>query len=47
MVKRSMFDKNQSYTKSNYCENKETLPDGFTRGFEREIKNEVDRTPAN
>ena len=36
-----LFNKNQSYTKSNYCENKETLPDSFTREFEREIKNEV------
>ena len=26
-----LFDKNQSYTKSNYCENKETLPDSFRR----------------
>ena len=25
-----LFDKNQSYTKSNHCENKETLPDSFT-----------------
>ena len=29
------------YTESNYCENKETLPDSFTREFEIEIKNEV------
>ena len=36
-----LFDKNQSYTKSNYCENKETLPDSFTREFEREMKNEL------
>ena len=38
MVERPIFliDKNQSYTESNYCENKETLPDNFTRGFEIE-----------
>ena len=36
-----LFDKSQSYTKSNFCENKETLPDSFTREFERQIKNEV------
>ena len=36
-----LFDKNQSYTEGNYCENKETLRDSFTREFEREIKNEV------
>ena len=33
-----LFDKNQSCTKSNYCE---TLPDSFTREFERKMKNEV------
>ena len=31
-----LIDKNQSYTES-----KERLPDGFTREFESEIKNEV------
>ena len=36
-----LFDKNLSYTESNYCKNKETLPDCFTGEFEREIKNEV------
>ena len=36
-----LFNKNQSCTKSNYCENKETLPDRFAREFEREMKNEV------
>ena len=43
MVERPIFliDKNQSYTESSYCENKETLPDSFTRAFESEIKNEL------
>ena len=44
MVERTMFflfDKNQSYTESNYCENKEKLQDRLTREFEREIKNDV------
>ena len=36
-----LFDKNQSYIKSNHYENKETLPDSFTREFEREMENEV------
>ena len=36
-----LFDKNQSYTKSNSYKNKETLPDSFTCEFEKEIKNEV------
>ena len=36
-----LFDKSQSYTKSNYCENEETLPDSFAREFERKMKNEV------
>ena len=36
-----LFDKNQSYTEGNYCENKETPRDSFTHEFEREIKNEV------
>ena len=36
-----LFDKNQSCTKSNHCEKKETLPDSFTREFEREMKNKV------
>ena len=34
-----LFDKNQSYIKKIYHENKETLPDSFTPEFEREIKN--------
>ena len=33
-----LFDKNQSYNGSNYCENKETLPDSFTYEFKRETK---------
>ena len=43
MVERPIFliDKNQSYAESNYYENKETLPDSFTRAFESEIKNEL------
>ena len=36
-----LFDKNQSYTESNSCENKEKLQDRLTREFEREIKNDV------
>ena len=36
-----LFDKNQNCTKSNYFENKETLPDSFTREFERKMKKEV------
>ena len=36
-----LFDKSQSCTKSNHCEKKETLPDSFTREFEREMKNKV------
>ena len=36
-----LFDENQSYTENNYCKNKETLSDSFTREFEREIKNKV------
>ena len=32
-----LFDKNQSYTKSKYCENKETLSDCFTREFEAKV----------
>ena len=36
-----LFDKNQSYTEGNYCENKKTPRDSFTHEFEREIKNEV------
>ena len=42
-----LFDKNQSCTKSNHCENKETLPDSFTREFEREMKNEINTIKIN
>ena len=43
MVGRTVFvtDKNQSYTESHYCKNKEMLADSFTREFERKIKNKV------
>ena len=46
-----LFDKDKSSTEKNYYGSKETLPDRFTRDFEREIKNvtssNVEHLPIN
>ena len=38
---RLLFEENQSYSKIDDCQNKETFPETFTQDFESEIKKKV------